>query len=178
MEKLKKGDKLSIHCYKHNGRLHRIWEEVIVLDVFDNQLVCGNNKVKIIEADGRSHRTNEPAIIFLNRDKWFHVTAQLKKIGLFYKCDIASPFLIDDNYVKYIDYDLDLRVFPDGGFRILDRNEYAYHKKIMKYTDDIDRILKKELSDLIQLKRSNAFPFDSEIVKKYHEEYKKLVAKK
>ena len=36
---------------------------------------------------------------------------------------MASPYIIDENVIKYIDYDLDLRVFPDGGYKILDYND-------------------------------------------------------
>ena len=32
MEKLKKGDKLQIQCYKHDGKVHRCWDEAIFLD--------------------------------------------------------------------------------------------------------------------------------------------------
>ena len=39
---------------------------------------------------------------------------------------------------------LDLRVYPDGGYKILDTNEYNYHKKKMKYPDTIDKIVKKK----------------------------------
>ena len=174
MKEIKVGDQLTIHCYKHNGKLHRIWEEALVLEVNGDGLICGNNKVKITEADGRTHRTNEPAIIFLSKKRWFHITGQLKSSGLFYKCDIASPYLIDEGIIKYIDYDLDLRVFPDGGFRILDKNEYSYHRKLMNYSDEIDMILKKELSDLIALKKKNEGPFEKGIIDKYYELYKSL----
>jgi len=174
MKKIKVGDKLTIHCYKHNGKLHRIWEEALVLDIQNDLLICGNNRVKITEADGRTHRTNEPAVIFLSAKRWFHITGQLKKTGLFYKCDIASPYLIDEDIIKYIDYDLDLRVFPDGGFRVLDKNEYNYHKRIMNYSEEIDMILKSELSSLIEMKRQDSGPFQKGVVQKYYEIYKNL----
>ena len=106
----------------------------------EEYLVCGNGRTKITEKDGRSHMTNEPAVLFFYKNHWFNIIGQLKKFGLFYYCNIASPYIIDGKSIKYIDYDLDLRVFPDGGFRILDRNEYNFHKKIMKYPDTIYRI--------------------------------------
>ena len=93
---------------------------------------------------------------------------------MFYYCNIASPYIIDNGIIKYIDYDLDLRVFPDGGFRVLDRNEYNYHKKIMRYSDDLDLILKSELSKLIELKRANEGPFKAGLVNEYYDIYKKL----
>ena len=177
MEDIKVGDKLAIHCYKHSGAIDRICDEAIVLEINENMLVCANDKVKLIENDGRVHRTNESAILFFYKNRWFNILGQLKKHGLFYYCNIATPFLIDNGIIKYIDYDLDLRVFPDGGFKILDRNEYNYHKKIMKYPKEIDLIIKKELSSLIELKRNNDGPFQDGLVEKYYEKYKKIINK-
>ena len=85
--------------------------------------------------------------------------------------------IINNKIIKYIDYDLDLRVFPDGGFKILDRNEYNYHKKIMHYSDDLDEIIKSELSELIEMKRANKGPFDRILVDNYYKKYKKIAEK-
>ena len=171
MEKLAVGSRVQIHCYKHNGRIHRTWNEAIVLDITDEYLICGNTKTVVTEKDGATHKTKEPAIIFFYRKKWYNVFAQIKKQGLFYKCNIATPYLIDDNIIKFIDYDLDLKVFPDGGFRVLDRNEYKYHKKIMKYSEDLDRILQSELTELINLKRAEEGPFSKKKIEKYYKKY-------
>ena len=115
-KEIKVGDIYEIHCYKHNGKIDRICDETIILDVTEDFIVCGNYKTNLIESNGKSHRTKETAIIFFYKKRWFNILAQLKKYGLFYYCNIASPFVIDDNIIKYIDYDLDLRVFPDGAF--------------------------------------------------------------
>src|SRR5574344_1062127 len=146
MNGIKVGDKLKIECYKHNGSLDRTSDEAIVISTKDDVLVVANDHTKLIEHDGSSHTTNEPAVLFFYKDKWYNIIGQLKKNGLFYYCNIATPYLIDGKSIKYIDYDLDLRVFPDGGFKILDRNEYKYHKKVMKYSDDLDKIIEYTLS--------------------------------
>ena len=169
--------KHPLHCYKHNGKIHRTWDEITILDETDDYLVCGNNKVKITESDGGTHKTKETAIIFLYKDRWFHVTAQFKNTGLYYKVDMASPFLIDDNILKYIDYDLDLKVFPDGEYRVLDRNEYKFHKKIMKYSEDLDFILQKELTNVIELKKSEKGPFNKKYVEEYYQKFLNLQGK-
>lgn len=172
--KLKRGSKLIIHCYKHNGTLHRTWDEATVLFENEEMLICGNNKTIVTENDGHSHRTNEPAILFFYKKHWFNIIGQLKPYGLFYYCNIASPYLIDGNIIKYIDYDLDLRVFPDGGYRILDCNEYNYHRRIMHYPNIIDIIIKKELAYLIDLKKSMLGPFRKGQVEYYYKIYKEV----
>ena len=171
---MKVGDKLTIHCYKHNGKIDRISGEAIVLDETDEYLVCANNKVKLIENDGRSHRTKEIAILFFYKKEWYNILAQLKKYGLFYYCNIASPYIIDGNFIKYIDYDLDLRIFPDGTFKVLDKNEYRYHKITMRYSEEIDIIVQDSLNKLIENKSINAFPFKKEVIEHYYKIYKDI----
>lgn len=173
MNKIKVGDKLKICCYKHDGTLEHTSEEAIVLENNDEYLVCGNGRTKITEKDGRSHMTTEPAVLFFYKNHWFNIIGQLKKFGLFYYCNIASPYIIDGESIKYIDYDLDLRVFPDGSFKVLDRGEYKYHKQLMHYSDDIDYILKSELTSLIKMVRQKELAFVPSTVEKYYEIYKK-----
>ena len=175
---LKVGERLTIHCYKHDGTLHRTWDEATVLFEDDEKLICGNNCTVVTESDGHSHRTNEPAILFFYKKRWFNIIGQLKPYGLFYYCNIASPYVIDNKIIKYIDYDLDLRVFPDGGYRILDCNEYNYHKKQMHYSNRLDFILKYELGNLIDMVRVRETPFNKEVINNYYEKYVELTNKK
>ena len=90
---------------------------------------------------------------------------------------MASPFLIEDGTIKYIDYDLDLRVFPDGSFKVLDRGEYKYHKSLMNYPEEIDYILKEELTNLINKARKKELAFEPGIIEYYYEKYRKQYQK-
>lgn len=174
---IKVGDSLELHCYKHNGKINTVSDKITIIDIKDDYIVCGDNKTTITENDGSKHKTKEPAIIFFYKNRWFNILAQLKHHGLYYYCNIATPFLIDENTIKYIDYDLDLRVFPDGGYKVLDRNEYKFHKKIMHYPDEIDHIVNKELENLIEMKKNNEGPFNKSLIEEYYEKYKQIAAK-
>lgn len=166
------GDKYNIHGYKHNKDLYKVWDENIFLGQTDEYYVFGNNKIKVTEIDGRSWRTKEPAIVFYFKKRWFNIIAQLKNNGIYYYCNISSPVIIENNTIKFIDYDYDLRVFPDGSYKVLDKSEYEYHKKIMNYPKDLQTIIEYELEDLIKLYESRKSAFDSEIVKHYYDLYK------
>ena len=172
--KLSVGDTLAIHCYKHNGELYKTWDKALILDIKKDYIVLGNDNVLVTKSDGRVWRTKEPAIMFFYKERWFNIIAQLKENGLFYYCNIASPYIMDNRILKYIDYDLDLRVFPDGAFKILDRNEYNYHKKLMNYPKEINFIIKSELSSLIEKKKNNEHPVDKELIEKYFKIFLKL----
>ena len=168
------GHNYIIHSYKHNGNIHRAWDEAVLLEEKDNYLIFGNNCTVVTEADGRTWNTKEPAIMYFYKDRWFNVISQFKSDGIYYYCNMASPFLIEDNAIKYIDYDLDLRVFNDNTYKILDKSEYKYHKVKMDYPEEIDIILKRELNELIKMVEKKEGPFDKKNVEKKLEIYNSL----
>lgn len=176
--KKEEGEKLKIHGYKHNHQIHRSWDEAVYLGKYQEYEVFGNNRTLVTESDGRTWKTKEPAVLFFSKEHWYNIIGQIKPNGIYYYCNIASPYIIEEDTIKYIDYDLDLRVFPDGSFKILDRGEYQYHKKIMNYSKEIDKILKFELNDLIEKVRKKESPFDSELINEYNKKYKNAVKQK
>ena len=170
-EQLVVGKKYMIHSYKHDGKIHRSWDEAVLLEINKEYLIFGNEKTKVTESDGRVWKTREPAVLYFFRNHWYNIIGQYKKDGIYYYCNLASPYIIEDNTIKYIDYDLDLRVFPNGSFKILDRGEYKYHKKLMNYSKKIDIILKKELTDLINQVRNKKIAFKPGTVEYYYSIY-------
>lgn len=177
MYNIKKGHKFNIHSYKHDGNVHRAWSEAVFLDKIDNAYIFGNNKTVVTESDGRTWKTKEGAIIYFFEDCWFNIIGQLKKDGIYYYCNMATPFIIEGSTIKYIDYDLDLRVFSDGSFKILDRYEYKCHKNKMSYSEDIDKILQHELYKLIDMVRNKKTPFENAIIRKHYAVYEEKVIK-
>ena len=176
-EELIIGKKYTMHGYKHDGKIHRSWDEAVLLEIHDDYLLFGNERTKVTESDGRTWRTKEPAVLYFFHKNWYNIIGQYKKDGIYYYCNIASPFIIEEDTIKYIDYDLDLRVFPDGSFKVLDRGEYKYHKNLMHYSEKIDEILKEELTNLIGLVRQKKMAFEPGTVEHYYEKYKNITRK-
>ena len=173
-KKLEIGKKYEIHGYKHDGKIHRSWDEAVLLEIHEDYLIFGNERTKVTESDGRTWRTKEPAVLYFFYKDWYNIIGQYKKNGIYYYCNMASPFIIEEDTIKYIDYDLDLRVFPDGGYKVLDKNEYNYHKKKMNYPKEIDFIVNKELAKLIEMKNKDEGPFNKSVIEKYHNKYNEL----
>ena len=54
-----------------------------------------------------------------------------------------------------------------------DELEYEYHRKLMKYDDKIDFIVKKSMEELIEMIERKEKPFNTNYVLGYYELYKK-----
>ena len=172
---IKKGDWIQIQSYKHDGSLHRCWDHSLVLDINENFIVLGSKKTKVTEADGRRWYTREPAISIFSFNDWYNVIEMLKEEGISYYCNIASPTLIDKDIAKYIDYDLDLKLFHDGLIKVLDENEYARHKEKYHYSDKLDRVLVHEVDKIYRLMNERDYPFNDGRVMQYYDEFKAIL---
>ena len=98
----------------------------------------------------------------------------MKDDGIHYYCNISSPYVYDDEAIKYIDYDLDLRVDSKFNYRILDRDEYKFHAKLMDYSPKLKTVIESSLEKVIEMVKKRVGPFDLELVMKYYNEYKKV----
>lgn len=166
------GDVVQIHSYKHNGKIHRAWKEAIIVDVQNEYLIAANNRTKVTESDGRNWFTREPAICYFFKDHWFNVIGMLRNDGIYYYCNICSPYLFEEGAIKYIDYDLDVKVFPNYNYRILDKDEYERHRKKMRYPIEIENIIENELSILLDCIKEHKGPFKPGFVEHWYRNYK------
>ncbi|BCR36396.1 DUF402 domain-containing protein [Mariniplasma anaerobium] len=172
--KLSTGMHVPIHSYKHNKRLHRIWKKTVILEENQHVLVTGHHRTRVIEHDGRSWHTKEPAICYFYNDLWFNIIGMLKKDGVYFYCNLSSPYLYDGEAIKYIDYDLDVKVFPDGSYIILDEKEYDMHSDKMCYPDDIQGIIQDQIDLLVERIKAKEKPFDLSDIHLYYEQYKNM----
>jgi protein associated with RNAse G/E len=172
--KITPGQFIQIQSYKHNHLVHRIWKKSIILEVKDNMIITANEHATVIESDGRTWKTKEPAICFFFDSLWFNVIAMIKEDGIHYYCNLATPYVIDSEALKYIDYDLDVKIYPSKKFRILDRHEFEKHKTEMLYGHEIESIVFSQLDTLKQKIISKSFPFIDKTVFEYLKLFKSI----
>jgi hypothetical protein len=162
---------IQIQSYKHDESLHRIWEKATVVYSDEEIVIVANKRTKVIESNGRFWHTREPSVTWFYKKHWFNIIGIIKKNSIHFYCNIASPYLCDEEGLKYIDYDLDIKVIEDFTYNILDRNEYNKHKDKMDYPTELKKILENELKVLRRMIENREEPFDVEIIRKWYKIY-------
>lgn len=167
----KEGETIQIHSYKHNGSIHRVWHETMVLKCTKNIFIGANERTLVTESDGRTWLTREPSICYFHAEHWFNIICMLREDGVYYYCNMSSPFVFDNNVIKYIDYDLDLKVFPDMSYTLLDEDEYEQHRIAMGYPQVIDKILERNVQKLISWVKQRRGPFAQDFIEVWTNRY-------
>lgn len=169
--KLQEKEYVYIQSFKHDGSLHRTWAKGYVIEANDKRIVAVTNKTLVSESDGRKWVTREPAICFFYPDKWYNVICMIRKSGIHYYCNLASPSLYDGEAIKNIDYDLDVKVSPFGKTVLLDEDEYEVHSAKMEYSEELDLAIHRGLDRLMADIRLKNSPFEYQEISKLYDKY-------
>jgi protein associated with RNAse G/E len=172
MQPIEAGRKLQIISYKHNGELHRVWQHAIMIKEFDDFAVLVNDRANVIDSDGRKWKTREPAVCYFFKEHWFNVICMIRGNDIYYYCNLSSPYVIDEEGLKYIDYDLDVKLFPSGDSVILDRDEFDFNKIDYHYSQDLIEVIEKSLERILIMIVNKQEPFDKQYIMKWYEVYK------
>ncbi len=165
---------IVLHSYKHDQTLHRVWKSETLLDENDEIIIVANQRTRVVEANGRYWYTKEPSVSFFFKDHWYNVIGIIKQNEIQFYCNLSSPILMDQEALKYIDYDLDIKVDGKFKYNVLDRNEFNRNQERMAYPEEIKQILMLELQDLKDRIERRDFPFDAKTVRYWYQEFLKV----
>ena len=172
------GQTVEIHSYKHNSKIHRIWQETTILDVSDEVVIGAKNKTLVMEADGRNWNPRDTAVCSFYSQYSFNVLCMLRQDGVYFYCNLSSPFIYDQETIKYIDYDLDVKVFPDLSYKILDEDEYRKHIDEMGYSVEVQEIIDQQLAILIEMIQTRRGPFAKGFAEYWYYVYRNRLIKR
>ena len=161
MEKVKW---MRVMCFKHDGSIHRIWDKACKVYEDDEKIMISNAKTLIREYDGRIWMAKEPSVTIYYKHRWFNIIGIIRSEGIHYYCNIASPIIIEDDVIKYIDYDLDLVKTVKGELKVLDEDEFAANKVKYGYGEELEEILLKELEALKEYANKEELDFKNNVI--------------
>jgi protein associated with RNAse G/E len=85
--------------------------------------------------------------------------------GICYYVNIATPTLLDQGYLKYIDYDLDVKLYPDMVERTLDEKEFERHVLTYGYPPDLTAAIRKSKDEVQTMIANKEFPFVDGVIR-------------
>ncbi len=147
-KQLKLGSKVMVHAYKLNGWLYRAWEYPILIHEDDQKIVLDASKAWIFSSEEKSIRSfktkvNKPTYWYFFKREWFNVIASQEEQGIKFYINIASPYIYEQEAIKYYDFDLDFKILTDNTWREVDVNEFITNAKKYGYDDKLVKIIRR-----------------------------------
>lgn len=154
---------ITINSRKFDGSVRRSWRcdltgrdgpLLVFLGVFDSEV--NHSDLGIIRPGTVSYE-------YYWLDRWYNVFRFHEPGGELrnHYCNINMPPVFQDGVLDYVDLDIDVLVWPDGGYKILDMEEFEENSNKFKYPKDVTDAAETALNELLQLIETKEFPFNS-----------------
>jgi uncharacterized protein len=162
---------IIVQAYKHDGLLHRQWSPAYLVKECDDYWALGSKASLVTENDGRRWMTKEHAIFILFKHEWKNIICMMKNGGIVYYVNVASPTIFDGGFLRYIDYDLDVKLFPDGGIKGLDELEFERHVLTYGYPPELTEAIKKSYHQIQKNMVAKTFPYNNVDVETLYQKF-------
>lgn len=143
---------INIQAYKYNGFLYRQWTNGRVISNTFSHIVV-SLKGSIVKKYGvKPWRLVEPTIFVFPKKSMHNLIITHKPGSHFqyrYYINLASDFIFEDNTIKFIDFDLDIKIYNKKTFEIVDRHEFHENKIKMNYPQKLNFLLSREISKIL-----------------------------
>ena len=153
---------ITINSRKFDGSITKSWDvefverdkcQITFVGEFEKEVV--HSQLGVIKRGTISYE-----IYWFNR--WYNVFRFHEPDGglrNFY-CNISLPFKFTENVLDYVDLDIDILVWKDFSYEILDREEFEENAKRFSYSDKMRKKVRATENELISLIETKTIPFD------------------
>ncbi|WGI36614.1 DUF402 domain-containing protein [Mesomycoplasma lagogenitalium] len=164
---------LNVQAYKYNGKLYRQWSGVRILeDNEDHVVVYLDRKTKVMEKSKHRWTIRDNTIWFFHKKHFFNALITIKNNRHYIYINLASPYFAEENTIKYIDYDLDIKVYPNKDLNIIDRAEFINNAKKMKYSRKLIDVVFEELKKLVNWYYDDYYIFNGKYIDNFLNKFK------
>ncbi|UWD34171.1 DUF402 domain-containing protein [Mesomycoplasma molare] len=165
---------INIQAYKYNGKLYRQWSGCKILEENSEHVIVNmNKKTKVMEKNYQKWTIREQVLWFFHKKHFFNALITIKNDCFYIYINLASPYFFEENTIKYIDFDLDIKVYPGKECNIIDQKEFFLNAKKMNYPNETIDLILDELKYVVGLYANGKYIFN----KKYLREVKTKIEK-
>lgn len=155
----------TINSRKFDGRIHKSWNAEMIQEndallvfkgVFEKEV---NHKFLGVIRRG----TVSYEYYWTNR--WYNVFRFHEPEGNFrnFYCNVNQPPTLTEKTLDYIDLDIDVLIWRDWQYQILDLEEFAENADKFNYSRQLINKVDESLLEILSLSKDKVFPFDTEI---------------
>lgn len=144
-----------MHAYKFNGFLYRSYEFPSIIEENDEYVCIDTSKAKVIFYKKEIKklvfsRNNRPTIWYFFKKEWFNIILSIKFQKVYTYINVASPYIIEEEAIKFIDLDLDYlnKDLFNGKWEELDLDEFEQNSVEYKYPSELIEKVKLVQTDI------------------------------
>ena len=153
---------VTINSRKLDGTIHRSWQCEMVEENKNYYVFVGEFQKEVRHSHLGVIRPKTVSFEYYWKNQWYNVFRFHEPDGDFrnFYCNINMPPRLKDGILDYIDLDIDVLVWKDFSYQMLDLEEFAENAKRYNYSTKLKQKVSETLSELVTLIENKNFPFN------------------
>jgi uncharacterized protein len=149
---------ITVYSLKYDKSIRKSWSAYLIQNLGDLLVLEGIFESDIEHPELGRIEAGTISIEYYWQDRWYSIFRFLgsdRQLRNYY-CNLNMPPVFDGSTLSYVDLDLDVAVWPDGRYSVLDAEEFEENSRAFSYPRSVrDQVFKtlKELITLIEEKR-------------------------
>lgn len=151
---------ITINSRKYDGHIRRTWPGGLISESEDMLVVVGRFREDVEHDDLGLIKEGTVSFEHFWFDRWYNIFRFHEPDGRLrnYYCNVTMPPTFADDVINYVDLDLDVIVWPEKGYEVLDRDDLEKNTVKYRYPDDVVANAENALSEIIALIESCGLP--------------------
>ncbi len=145
--------RITINSRKFDGSIRRSWQCDLVEQNGPLYIFRGVFEQEVLHPDLGTIRRGTISYEYYWLDRWFNIFRFHEPDGQLrnFYCNISMPPAFENAVLDYIDLDIDVLIWPDWKYEILDLAEYESNARDFEYPDDVRFRVKAALEELLRM---------------------------
>ncbi|MDQ3180928.1 MAG: DUF402 domain-containing protein [Acidobacteriota bacterium] len=155
---------IIINSRKFDGKIYRSWKTKLVEQKDSLLILVGEFEQEIKHAHLGVIRRGTVSYEYYWFDRWYNIFRFHNPNGELrnFYCNLNLPPKFENGVLDYVDLDIDVLVWKDFSFEILDLDEFQENARNFNYPPDLIKKTGANLAKLIYRIKNRKFPFDFE----------------
>ena len=154
---------ITVNARKYDQKIRRSWNGGLVSSNENLLVVVGRFEGDVEHAGLGLIKHDTVSVEYFWLDRWYNVFKFHEADGSFrnYYCNIAMPATFADRVLNYVDLDIDVVVWPNGKYDVLDRDDFERNTLKYNYPKEIKERAEESVTELIGMVEGCVFPFET-----------------
>ena len=151
---------ITVNSRKIDGAIRRSWTCELV-ERSDSLLVfVGTFESDVSHPELGHIKAGTVSYEYYWLDRWYSIFRFHEPSGSLrnFYCNVNMEPGFSDGVLDYIDLDIDVVVWPDFTYKVLDRDDYEENAKLFGYTDEVKEKVEATLKELLERIESRDLP--------------------
>lgn len=155
--------KIIVNSLRFDLSIRRSWECFLADRHGDLIVLDGHFERPVIHDELGTIRKGTVSREYYWLDRWYNIFVFWEPEGSLrnWYCNIGMPPSFRDGRLEYVDLDIDILVYPDLTYRILDLDEFSRNAELFSLPIQIEKKAHKSLDELIGVIEGHGFPFST-----------------